>query len=351
MRKAIGNEMRIIHLPVLSGYETLQYCEDAQSGLRALISIHSTKHGPAAGGCRFWDYATLEEAINDVQRLSRGMTYKNRAANLPLGGGKAVIIGNKKTPQMLRAFGRFVATLDGAYYTAEDVGISPSDMKIVSEETNYVAGLESGEFASGDPSPVTARGVYLCLKRAVEYKLGKPQLKGVRIAVQGLGHVGWHLAQMLHADGAKLFVTDLNNEVIANAQKEFNATPIALDEIYDVDADVFSPCAMGSCLNNDTVKRLKVSVVAGAANNQLAEFEIGNLLNAKNIFYAPDYVVNAGGIINVSMEIQKIHNPQYLEERLLGLPKTLDMIIALANTKNIGMHEAADQFVEAQLTK
>lgn len=343
--------MKITQLPALSGYENLQYCEDAKSGLRALISVHSTKHGPAAGGCRFWNYASLEEAINDVQRLSRGMTYKNRSANLPLGGGKAVIIGTKKTPEMMRAFGKFVDSLDGTYYTAEDVGISPSDMEIVSEETCYVAGLESGEFASGDPSPVTARGVYLCLKRAVEYKLGRSKLKGLRIAVQGLGHVGWYLAQMLYADGARLFVTDLNKEIITKAVDQFDATAIDLDDIYDVEADVFSPCAMGACLNIDTVSRLKVTVIVGAANNQLSEFKIGDLLKTKGIFYAPDYVVNAGGIINVSMEIQKINNPQYLEERLLALPKTLDMIIALANTKNIGMHAAADQFVEAQLTK
>ena len=343
--------MKITQLPALSGYENLQYCEDAKSGLRALISVHSTKHGPAAGGCRFWNYASLEEAINDVQRLSRGMTYKNRSANLPLGGGKAVIIGTKKTPEMMRAFGKFVDSLDGTYYTAEDVGISPSDMEIVSEETCYVAGLESGEFASGDPSPVTARGVYLCLKRAVEYKLGRSKLKGIRIAVQGLGHVGWYLAQMLYADGAHLFVTDLNKEIITKAVDQFDATAIDLDDIYDVEADVFSPCAMGACLNIDTVSRLKVTVIVGAANNQLSEFRIGDLLKTKGIFYAPDYVVNAGGIINVSMEIQKINNPQYLEERLLALPKTLDMIIALANTKNIGMHAAADQFVEAQLTK
>lgn len=341
--------MKIIQLPALTGYENLHYCEDTQSGLRALISVHSTKHGPAAGGCRFWNYASLDEAITDVQRLSRGMTYKNRSANLPLGGGKAVIIGTKKTPEMMRAFGRFVDSLDGIYFTAEDVGISPNDMKIVSEETSYVAGLENGDFASGDPSPVTARGVYLCLKRAVEYKLSQPELKGVRIAIQGLGHVGGHLAQMLHADGAKLFVTDLNKEVIAEAVDQFSATPVALDDIYDVAADVFCPCAMGACLNHDTVNRLKVSVVVGAANNQLAKFEIGDLVKARNIFYAPDYVVNAGGIINVSMEIQKIKDPEYLEKRLLELPKTLDMIIAIANTQNIGMHAAADQFVEAQL--
>lgn len=343
--------MKITQLPALSGYENLQYCEDDKSGLRALISVHSTKHGPAAGGCRFWNYASLEEAIKDVQLLSRGMTYKNRSANLPLGGGKAVIIGNKKTPEMMRAFGKFVDSLEGTYYTAEDVGISPKDMEIVSEETVFVAGLESGKFASGDPSPVTARGVYLCLKRAVEYRLGKAELKGVRIAVQGLGHVGWHLAQMLYADGAKLFVTDLNTQVIENAVDQFNATAVELDDIYDVVADVFSPCAMGACINHETVNRLKVSVVAGAANNQLSEFVIGDMLKAKDIFYAPDYVVNAGGIINVSMEIQKMNDPQYLEGRLLALPKTLDMIIALANTKNIGMHQAADQFVEAQLTK
>lgn len=341
--------MKITQLPALAGYENLHYCEDNQSGLRALISVHSTKHGPSAGGCRFWNYASLDEAIVDVQRLSKGMTYKNRSANLPLGGGKAVIIGDKKTPEMMRAFGRFVDLLNGTYYTAEDVGISPSDMAFVAEETDYVAGLESGTFASGDPSPVTARGVFLCLQRAVEYRLGKNDLKGIRVAIQGLGHVGWHLAKLLHAEGAKLFVTDLNKQIIANAVEQFEATAVEPDEIYDVDADVFSPCAMGAVLTKKTVERLKVSVVAGAANNQLSKFEIGDLLKTRNIFYAPDYVVNAGGIINVSMEIQKISDPKYLEDRLIALPKTLDKIIAIAADQNIGMHAAADQFVEAQL--
>lgn len=349
MHKIGSRQMKITHLNALEGYEKLHYCEDETTGLRALISIHSTKHGPAAGGCRFWNYASLDEAIVDVQRLSKGMTYKNRSANLPLGGGKAVIIGDKKTPEMMHAFGRFVETFKGAYYTAEDVGISPSDMAYVAEETDYVAGLESGEFASGDPSPITARGVYLCLKRAVAYKMGRQDLAGVKIAIQGLGHVGWHLAQMLHGDGAMLFVTDLNNETIANAVQQLGATAVSLDEIYDVEADVFAPCAMGACLDQDTVSRLKVSVVAGAANNQLAEFEIGNLLKSKTIFYAPDYVVNAGGIINVSMEIQKINDQSYLEDRLLALPKTLDKIITISDKKNIGMHAAANQFVDAQL--
>ncbi|MEW7009343.1 Leu/Phe/Val dehydrogenase [Lentilitoribacter sp. EG35] len=343
--------MNITEVDSLDGYEALHYCEDTDTGLRALISIHSTQHGPAAGGCRLWNYASLEEAKTDVQRLSKGMTYKNRSAQLPLGGGKSVIIGEKKTPEMMRAFGRFVDALDGRYFTAEDVGISPSDMEIVAEVTPYVAGLEKGEYASGDPSPVTAKGVFACLARSVEYRLGRSDLTNVKVAVQGLGHVGWHLASYLHNAGAQLLVTDLNNDLVKKAVAEFGAVAIPLDEIYAVEADVFAPCALGAVLNEETVDQLKVSVVVGAANNQLSGPDIGDLLNSKDIFYAPDYVVNSGGIINVAAEILKCDDPSFVSSRIESLTQTLDKIIELAERENIGMHSAADQYVEAQLNK
>ena len=341
--------MQITELTPADGYEILHLCEDPKSDLRALISIHSTQHGPAAGGCRLLNYKTLEEAKIDVQRLSRGMTYKNRSADLPLGGGKAVIIGQHKSPEMMRSFGKFVNSLTGKYYTAEDVGISPCDMQIVAEETNFVAGLETGEFASGDPSPVTARGVFVCLQRAVEHRLGKSNLHDIRVAIQGLGHVGWHLAQLLHSAGAQLFVTDLNANIIDQAVDLFDTKAVALDDIYSVDADVFAPCALGAVLNSSTVPQLKVKVIAGAANNQLSTPAIGDELKRKNIFYAPDYVVNAGGIINVAMEILKCTDASFAQTRLEKMTDTLDQILALAESQDIGMHSAADRFVGAQL--
>lgn len=341
--------MNITQLESPLGYESLHFCEDENSGLRALISIHSTQYGPAAGGCRLLNYSSLEEAKTDVQLLSKGMTYKNRSADLPLGGGKSVIIGKKKTPEIMRAFGKFVNFFEGKYYAAEDVGISPADLKFAAEETPYVAGLDNGEYASGDPSPVTAQGVSYCLKRAVEHRLGKSDLKKVRVSIQGLGHVGWYLAQHLHGAGAQLFVTDLNLKTVEKAVSQFGAQAVPLDEIYEIDVDVFAPCALGAILNHETLPKLKAKVVAGAANNQLAGPEIGDVLKRKNIFYAPDYVVNAGGIINAAMEILKCDDPAFAQSRLENLTVTLDRIIEISERENIGMHTAADNFVEAQL--
>lgn len=331
------------------GYEALHYCEDDATGMKALISIHSTKLGPAAGGCRLLNYKTLDDAKIDVQRLSKGMTYKNCAADLPLGGGKSVIIGDKKTPEMMRAFGKFINSLRGQYYTAEDVGVSPADMQFVSEETEFVAGLDNGEYASGDPSPVTAKGVFLCLERAVQHRLQKDSVKGTKVAIQGLGHVGWYLAKHLHEAGAELIVTDLNSDVVDKAVASFNAEAASLDAIYSVEADVFAPCALGAILNQETIPDFKFKVVAGAANNQLAAAEIGDLLKSKNIYYAPDYVVNAGGIINVAMEILKTSSSDFRNVRLNNLVKTLDQITAVSQSKKIGMHTAADEYVKSLL--
>jgi leucine dehydrogenase len=344
--------MMIEDLTPGAGYERLLRCRDTATGLDALISIHSTKFGPAAGGCRMWDYDSVEDAIYDVERLSRGMTYKNVAANLPLGGGKSVIIGNsktQKTPELMRAFGRFVDTLQGSYYTAEDVGISSADMEYAAEESKYVAGLKSGEFASGDPSPVTARGVFLCLKRAVEHKLGVRDLVGVRVAIQGLGHVGMPLAEMLHDARAVLIVTDTNEEVLKDAETRLEATRVGLGAIYDVEADVFAPCALGGVLTPEVIDRLKVKVIAGAANNQLATPDCGALLRDKGILYTPDYIVNGGGIVNVAMEILQISDPIYGETRIKGLVETMDIILNRADETGGPVNEIADTFVEERL--
>lgn len=344
--------MHIEDLEPAPGYERLLRCRDAASGLDALISIHSTKMGPAAGGCRMWPYASVDEAIVDVERLSRGMTFKNAAANLPLGGGKSVIIGDSKVlknPDLMRAFGSFVNSLQGSYYTAEDVGISPTDMEFAAEKTRYVAGLESGEFASGDPSPVTARGVYLCLKETVRSRLKLDSLKGVRIAIQGLGHVGMTLAELLHKDGAQLTVCDINVDNVAHAVHIFGATAVPTDKIYSADVDVFAPCALGGVLSPEVIRELKASAVVGAANNQLQTPECGTLLQQVNILYAPDYIVNGGGIVNAAMEILGISDAAWGESRVVGLVDTLKTVFAEADASNRATNLVADELISVKL--
>jgi leucine dehydrogenase len=334
------------------GYQRLLHCQDSSTGLEALISIHSTQRGPAAGGCRLWAYPDLNAAIHDVERLSRGMTYKNAAADLPLGGGKSVILAHPehpKSPALMRAFGRFVNTLEGQYYTAEDVGISPADMAHAAELSPYVAGLANGPFASGDPSPVTARGVFLCLKTAARHRFGSDDLTGKRIALQGLGHVGFALAEMLHAAGAHLTVCDLNSATLAQARSQLNAEISEPDQIFDTKCDIFAPCALGGALTPGTIARLNADLITGAAQNQLTTPDCGALLQARGITYAPDYVVNGGGIINVAMEILQITDPTWAERRILGLADTLDTILTKAATAGIPPHIAADQMVESRL--
>lgn len=334
------------------GYERLVEAKDEQTGLHALVSIHSLKRGPAAGGCRMFNYATIEDAIYDVERLSRGMTYKNAAAELPLGGGKSVIIGNpktQKTPELMRAFGAFIENLAGDYYTAEDVGVSPQDMANVAEATSYVAGLEGGEFASGDPSPVTARGVFLCLKQTLKHGLGSDDLTGKTVAIQGLGHVGMSLAGMLHKAGAKLIVSDINDETVRIAEAQFGATVVSPDQILHQQADVFAPCAMGGALTADAIAVLKARFVVGAANNQLADDSCGQRLQDKGVLYAPDYIVNGGGIVNVAMEILKVADPAYREKRISGLATTLQQVFLRAEQTGQPPQMVADELIASRL--
>ncbi|MHC9510371.1 Glu/Leu/Phe/Val family dehydrogenase [Kangiella sp. M94] len=294
--------MAVFNLRAYDDHEQIVFCRDVDSGLKAIICVHNTNLGPAVGGCRMWDYNSDEGALIDALRLSRGMTYKNAMAGLKMGGGKSVIIGNSKTmksEELFRAFGRFVEKLSGKYITAEDVGINPNDMAIVNKETNYVLGLEG---KSGDPSPVTAYGVYKGIKAAAKHKFGSDDLNGRKISVQGLGHVGYYLCKHLHEEGAKLFVTDISKESIERVVSEFNATAVGIDDIYGLDVDIYAPCALGAVINDNTLPQIKASVIAGAANNQLAEDRHGDILLSKGILYAPDYVINAGGIINVSFE-------------------------------------------------
>ena len=288
-------------------HEQVVFCHDRETGLRAIIGIHNTVLGPALGGTRMWHYANDLEALNDVLRLSRGMTYKAAISGLNLGGGKAVIIGDAKkmkTEALLRKFGQFVKNLNGKYITAEDVNMTTKDMEYIRMETKHVAGLPESMGGSGDPSPVTAYGTYMGMKAAAQQAFGSDSLAGKRIGVQGVGHVGTYLLEHLQKEGAKLIVSDYYEDRALEAAVRFGATVAGLDEIYDQDLDIYSPCALGATLNDDTIPRLKCKVVAGCANNQLKdENEHGPALVKRGIVYAPDFLINAGGLINVYSEV------------------------------------------------
>jgi leucine dehydrogenase len=317
-------------LPDFDAHEAVHFVADERSGLKAIIAIHSTHLGPAGGGCRFWHYAKDEEALTDALRLSRGMSYKNAMAGLPLGGGKSVILADEnrtKTPEMLHAFGKAVDSLGGRYVTAEDVGINVADMIEVARSTKYVAGLpNSAGDVGGDPGPHTSLGVFLGIKEAVKWALGKDSLNGLHIALQGAGSVASGVALHACAEGAKLTIADVDQ---AKAQKLADRTGgkvVSADEILGVEADVLSPCALGAIFNEETIAGLKVPVVAGGANNQLATPEDGQRLHARNILYAPDYVINAGGIINVCTEYLGDGDATLVRRRIEGIPVRLNQI-------------------------
>lgn len=313
--------MALFSHPSFDHHEQVMFVHDEASGLKAIIAVHDTTMGPAVGGCRMWPYESEEDALNDVLRLSRGMTYKNALAGLDFGGGKSVIIGDPKSDKseaLFRAFGRFVDSLGGRYYSAEDVGITTADIMIAHQETPYMAGLEG---KSGDPSPYTALGTYLGIKAAVKHQRGVDSLEGIKVAVQGLGHVGFHLCRHLHEAGAKLVVCDLSESQLERARNEFGAEVVDLDAIYRQDVDVYAPCALGATINDLTSPQLKATIVAGCANNQLAEPRHGEVLKEKGILYAPDYVINAGGIINVSFE--RDYNPDLAEAKVRKIYDTL----------------------------
>lgn len=338
--------------PAFAGHESVHHVFDEKTGLRAIIAIHSTARGPAAGGCRMWNYATSDEAFTDVLRLSEGMSYKNAMADLPLGGGKAVIWGNSKTgktPDLFRALGRAIESLNGKYWSAEDVGVSVHDMAYAAEETKYVSGLSTGKAASGDPSPVTAKGVFLGLKATALRAFGTDDLNGRRIAVQGVGHVGGYLCGHLAKAGAKLTITDVNPETLDQVAKATGATVVAPGDIYDIDADIFSPNALGAVINPETLPRLKTKVVAGGANNQLATPEMGDRLREKGILYAPDYVINGGGIINVAAEISGTYDPAWVEAKVQRLVQTLGEVLDEARSQNRSTNRVADEQARRRL--
>jgi leucine dehydrogenase len=322
-------------------HEQVVFCQDKESGLKAIIAIHNTNLGPAVGGCRMWNYESDDEAITDVLRLSRGMTYKNALAGLTMGGGKSVIIADPKIKDreaLFRAFGRCIDTLGGKYYSAEDVGVSTTDIMIAHQETPYMAGLEG---KSGDPSPYTALGTFLGIKAAVKHQRGIDSLKGLKISVQGVGHVGYYLCRHLHEAGAELIVTDINQESLDKVATEFGATVVAPQDIYHQDVDVYAPCALGATINDITIPMLKATIVAGCANNQLAEVRHGELLKEQNILYAPDYVINAGGIINVSFE--KDYDATAATAKVEEIYNTLLTIFKQSDEQNRTTGDVADE--------
>lgn len=334
-------------------YEQVLFCQDASSGLKAIIAIHDTTLGPALGGARMWTYATEEHAIEDALRLARGMTYKNAAAGLNLGGGKTVIIGNPftdKNEEMFRALGRFIQGLNGRYITAEDVGTTVTDMDLIHEETNYVTGISPTFGSSGNPSPVTAFGVYRGMKAAAKEAFGTDQLNGRTVAVQGLGNVAYKLCEYLHKEGAKLIVTDINQVAILRVVNDFGATAVPPDEIYAQEVDIFSPCALGGILNDDTIRQLKAKVIAGSANNQLQESRHGDQLHALGIVYAPDYVINAGGVINVADELYGYNHDRAMK-RVEGIYDSLEKIFAISRRDNIPTYLAANRLAEDRIAR
>ncbi|MEM0514347.1 Glu/Leu/Phe/Val dehydrogenase [Pseudoalteromonas sp. YIC-827] len=339
--------MAVFNQVDFDNHEQVVFCSDKESGLKAIIAVHSTKLGPAVGGCRLWNYASDEDAVTDVLRLSKGMTYKNAVARLPFGGGKSVIIGDAKTIKseaLFRAFGKQLERLGGSYYSAEDVNITTGDVMMMHKETNYVMGLEG---KSGNPSPFTALGTFLGIKAAYQHKHGHQNLEGVKVAVQGLGAVAYDLCKHLHNAGAELFVTDINEESVARVVNAFNATAVGIDEIYDLDVDVYAPCALGATVNDNTIARLKASIIAGCANNQLAESRHGEILREKGVLYAPDYVINAGGIINVYYETKEEgYSAEAATKHVEGIYDTLIEIFQRSDVEQVSTHVVANELAE-----
>jgi leucine dehydrogenase len=334
-------------------YEQLVFCQDEVSGLKAIIAIHDTTLGPALGGTRMWTYDSEEAAIEDALRLARGMTYKNAAAGLNLGGGKTVIIGDPrkdKNEEMFRAFGRYIQGLNGRYITAEDVGTTVADMDLIHEETDYVTGISPAFGSSGNPSPVTAYGVYRGMKAAAKAAFGTDSLEGKTIAVQGVGNVAYNMCKHLHEEGANLIVTDIHKESVDRAVNDFGAKAVDPSEIYSVDCDIFAPCALGAIINDETISQIKAKVIAGAANNQLKETRHGDAIHEMGIVYAPDYVINAGGVINVADELYG-YNSERAMKKVEQVYNNVERVIEIAKRDNVPTYVAADKMAEERIEK
>lgn len=337
----------------LSQYDfgEVHFCLDKSTGLKAIVAIHDSRLGPALGGCRFIEYDTDEAAYIDALRLARGMTYKAALAGLAHGGGKSVLIRPKQRfdrVALFRAFGRFIENLRGHYITAEDSGTGLEDMEIIRTQTKHVTGIDPSHGGSGDPSPFTALGVRRGIEAAVKFKLGRNSLEGVHIAVQGVGHVGYYLCKELHAAGAKLTVADVDKLKSERAQREFGASVVDIDDVAKVHCDVFAPCALGAGLNDDTIPHLHARIVAGAANNQLAEPRHGDDLHARGILYAPDYAINAGGLVNVAQEV-KGYDATAARDRTIKIYDTMWEIFERSKKLNAPTYKVADILVEEKL--
>ncbi|XBM35347.1 branched-chain amino acid dehydrogenase [Bacillus licheniformis] len=334
-------------------YEQLVFCQDKQSGLKAIIAIHDTTLGPALGGTRMWTYESEEAAIEDALRLARGMTYKNAAAGLNLGGGKTVIIGDPrkdKNEEMFRAFGRYIQGLNGRYITAEDVGTTVEDMDIIHDETDFVTGISPAFGSSGNPSPVTAYGVYKGMKAAAKAAFGTDSLEGKTVAVQGVGNVAYNLCRHLHEEGAKLIVTDINKEAVERAVAEFGGRAVDPDDIYSQECDIYAPCALGATINDDTIPQLKAKVIAGAANNQLKETRHGDQIHDMGIVYAPDYVINAGGVINVADELYGYNSERALK-KVEGIYGNIERVLEISKRDRMPTYLAADRLAEERIER
>lgn len=341
--------MKIIEKSV-PGYERVVIGIDASSGYHGIIAIHSTILGPAVGGTRFWNYHSDQEALTDALRLARAMTYKNSLAGLPFGGGKSVMIGDNKTrdrAKIFRAHGKLIESVGGKYIAGEDVGTSPADIEIAALETRHVAGRRD---LSGDPSPVTARGVFRAMQASAKYRWGSNNLSGKTVALQGCGHVGYYLAERLHGAGVKLVASDVDQQKVATVVREFAAKVLDPGEIYSVSADIFSPCALGGILNDETIPQLKVEMVVGGANNQLLEDRNGDALAKCNILYAPDYAANAGGIINGAIELLG-WDRDFVLSKVDKIYDTMLRIYAIAERDGIPTYRAADRLAEQRLER
>lgn len=333
-------------------HEQVVFCNDKDTGLKAIIGIHNTVLGPALGGTRMWNYANEWEALNDVLRLSRGMSFKSSISGLNLGGGKAVIIGDaksQKTPELMRKFGEYVNSLSGKYITAEDVGMETKDMDTVREVTPYVTGISEEKGGSGNPSPITAYGVFMGLKAAAKYRFGSDNLEGKKVLVQGIGHVGEVLVQHLTESGAMVTIADINEDRLNQVGSKYGAKIFTGADLYSAEVDIYAPCALGATINDDTIHKIKAKVIAGAANNQLANEVIhGTLLKDKGILYAPDFLINAGGVINVYSELANLTRAQVME-KTENIYNTSLEIFKFAESNNITTHQAAMSIAQKRI--
>ncbi|MBO3100191.1 Glu/Leu/Phe/Val dehydrogenase dimerization domain-containing protein [Gelidibacter pelagius] len=334
-------------------HEQIVFCHDKDTSLKAIIGIHNTVLGPALGGTRMWNYATESDALNDVLRLSRGMTFKSAISGLNLGGGKAVIIGDaktQKTPELMRRFGEFVDSLGGRYITAEDVGMSTDDMDVVREVTSHVVGVSESKGGSGNPSPNTAYGVFMGMKAAAKYKYGSDVLEGKSVLVQGVGSVGEALIKHLLKEGAKVIVTDINQERLEIVKNKYDVVIYEGNDIYSQAMDIYAPCALGATINDDTVNKIKAQVIAGSANNQLAEDRHGEMLQEKGIVYAPDFLINAGGLINVYAEIENC-DKQETKRKTENIYNTTLEILERAAENGVTPNAAALKIAKERILK